>query len=868
MKKPAYFLLLALIVALIASFGLIGYTSSAARLVKVGIYENAPKIFHDRDGQPAGLFIELLQEIASRERWTLQFIPCSWARCLELVETGEIDLMPDVAISEDRRQRFDFHTASVTSSWSQIYRHPNARIQVMGDLAGMRIAVVRDSVQQDYLADVMAGNKLQYTPVPVDSFRQGFDAVRQGRADAVVSNHFFGGRNASRLGLRETPIVFLPSTLYFATGKGRNGDLLAAIDLHLVQWRDNPNSVYFDAMKRTMVPPPVDIIPRWLIWALVSAATLMLLFFGTTMLLRWQVRQRTAELDRTSGRLDHMVSASPVILYRLQIEPDRINATWVSDNIERLFGYTPGQALAHDWWRSRLHPDDLEIAQANIARLQQHDHLVHEYRFFDAQNRIRYIRDELRLVRGAAGQPDCIVGSWSDLTDIREQTDQVSFLANHDSLTTLPNRSLLHARLSRSIVRAQQSSTQMALLHIDLDRFKTINDTLGHPVGDVFLREVARHLAQVTDPEDTVARIGGDAFVVLLANGATVHRTTDLARRILQLSSLPLTIATHQLVVTVSVGISLYPADGSDADTLLKHAELALYEAKNQGRNTFRFFASELSAGVLERLVMENSLRGAISRNELVLHYQPQVTLATGQLIGVEALVRWQHPEIGLVPPGQFIPLAEELGIIGDIGVWVLEQACRQMMAWQAGGLAVPRMAVNLSVRQIDRDELPAQLTRILHETGLEAARLELEVTESTIMREPDKAIAVLNQLKALGIKLAIDDFGTGHSSLTYLKRLPLDRLKIDQSFVRDIGHDINDEAISRTVINLARTLGLETVAEGVEREEQAAFLLREGCEIGQGYFYSKPLPAGPVLEDWMRERASGMRHGTVKLVK
>lgn len=447
-------------------------------------------------------------------------------------------------------------------------------------------------------------------------------------------------------------------------------------------------------------------------------------------------------------------------------------------------------------------------------------------------------------VRNVAGRTTHYVGVFSDITTVKEAQEQLEFLAHHDALTRLPNRTLLRERLTHGITRARRHSQQLAVLLLDLDRFKNVNDTLGHPVGDDLLIEVANRIGSRIRADDTLARLGGDEFALLLEDETGPAAVEAVARKLTGAFALPVQVADHALTVTASIGISLYPADGEDADTLLKNADSAMYKAKQQGRNGFRFFAPELTRGALERLVMETALRKAVSHDQLVLHYQPQVALDSGALVGVEALVRWEHPDFGLMQPGDFIPLAEEIGVIDEIGMWVLHEACRQMALWRDGGVAVPRVAVNLSVKQIDGDRLVSAVADALASAGLTAGQLELEVTESMIMEQPDEARKALAGLRGLGVQIAIDDFGTGYSSLAYLKLLQIDRLKIDRSFVKEIGRDPNDEAITRAVIALADSLGLETVAEGIEEVGQIAFLRREGCDVGQGFYFSRPVPA------------------------
>lgn len=445
------------------------------------------------------------------------------------------------------------------------------------------------------------------------------------------------------------------------------------------------------------------------------------------------------------------------------------------------------------------------------------------------------------------------VGVFTDISQIKEAQDQINFLAHHDALTRLPNRALFRERFDHALMHARRENTSIALLFLDLDRFKTVNDTLGHPVGDQVLLEVSKRMNQIIRASDTLARLGGDEFVLLLEEQTDAQHAAVVARKLIDLFSRPMIIGEHELVVTASIGITLYPNDGDDSDKLIRHADRAMYEAKQQGRNTYRFFTQALTEGALERLMMENDLRRAVARNELILHYQPIVNLETRQLQGIEALVRWQHPEQGLIAPGLFIELAEEIGIIGEIGQWVLRAACSQLAKWDRDGFKVPRISVNLSVQQIDREGLITMVSEELNSSGLSPERLELEVTESMLIRNPELSRTVLSELRTLGVKFAIDDFGTGYSSLAYLKLLPLDHLKIDQSFVRDIGKDANDEAIVLAIIAMSKSLGLESVAEGVEEAHQARFLQQAGSDLAQGYLYSRPLPADEIFRNWIR---------------
>ena len=425
-----------------------------------------------------------------------------------------------------------------------------------------------------------------------------------------------------------------------------------------------------------------------------------------------------------------------------------------------------------------------------------------------------------------------------------KKEEKLNYLAYHDVLTGLPGRTLFHDRLVQAVTNAHRHGDKLGVLFIDLDHFKNINDSLGHYAGDMLLKQVAALFTACMREDDTVARLGGDEFVVILASMASEDEAWMVSQKILKLMTEPFTIEAHELFVTCSIGIALYPKDGDDAKTLLQSADGALYLAKNKGRNNAQFCTAEMNAKALERLTLESELRQAINRQEFLLHYQPRVDMVSGEITGMEALVRWQHPVQGLLYPTKFIPVAEESGLIVPLGEWVLRTACEQNKAWQLAGLKPVSIAVNLSARQFKQQDLVELVSSILQETELDPSYLELELTESMVMQNVEAAIATLTQFKVIGVKLSIDDFGIGYSSLNYLKHFPIGFLKIDQSFVRDITTNRDDAIIAKIIISMAHDLGLRVIAEGVETEEQKSFLCSHRCDEMQGYFFSMPLPA------------------------
>ncbi|PKO31598.1 MAG: GGDEF domain-containing protein [Betaproteobacteria bacterium HGW-Betaproteobacteria-7] len=445
-----------------------------------------------------------------------------------------------------------------------------------------------------------------------------------------------------------------------------------------------------------------------------------------------------------------------------------------------------------------------------------------------------------------AGAP-ATVGTVLDMTAQKAAEAKIRELADFDALTGLPNRRLLNDRISQLLAAAERDETPFALLFLDLDHFKRINDSLGHSVGDDLLCAVASRLAGAVRKIDTLARLGGDEFILALP-GIPAASAIDVARRLVEECNVPFVVAGHDLTVTPSIGVAMCPQDGKDTETLLRNADAAMYKAKELGRNTFQFYAAEMNTATLERLMLESSLRRAVKQQEFELHYQPLVSLQSGLIIGVEALIRWRHPELGMIMPDRFIQVAEDTGLINPLGDWVLGEACRQAQAWIDAGLPPLLMAVNVAPVQFRQAGFVEAVAGALATSGLDPSLLELEVTERTVMHDADIHIGTLTALHRMGVELSIDDFGTGYSSLAYLKRFPVSKLKIDRSFVRDLETDADDRAIASTIVSMGRNLRLTVLAEGVETREQLALLQGMDCDMAQGFLFSRALPGDKII--------------------
>ena len=464
----------------------------------------------------------------------------------------------------------------------------------------------------------------------------------------------------------------------------------------------------------------------------------------------------------------------------------------------------------------------------------------------DTRTGLRHGRDEIGIL--ARSFDEMAENLQAREIETQRARETIERMAYHDELTGLPNRTLLLDRIKQAIIEAARHRRQVAILCLDIDRFKFINETYGHGAGDTVLKTVTEHLGACVRPGDTVARLGGDEFAIALLDVAQPEDIGMLVQKIMRCSAEPLTVAGNEVFLSISLGVALYPLDGADPETLLKNADLALSLAQEQGSG-YQYYSSQMASSAAEHLALENGLRHALERNEFLLHYQPQVDVRSGKVTGVEALIRWRRPGEGLVSPIRFIPLAEETGLIVPIGEWVLKAACGQIRAWRKAGLKPVRVAVNISTHQLKKPGLDDTIKRILQESGVDPHLLEIELTESALAENPELVSRILGNLEKLGVRISIDDFGTGYSSLSYLKRFTVDMLKIDQSFVRDITTDPDDAAIVMAIIGMAHALGIQTIAEGVETQEQLEFLRKHGCDAMQGYYFSRPIPAEEIAE-------------------
>jgi len=947
--------------------------AAAPRELRVGVYSNEPKVFVEADGKAAGIFVDLLRLVAAREQWTIKYVPCSWQDCLDALRQGQLDLMPDVARSPEREILYDFHRLPVLNSWSQIYRTSGAPIYSLFDLQGKRVAVLKGSVQRSTFLNMVDSFGIQVTLVDASSLMDAFAMVQRGEADAVISNHLFGNFHSARYGVVDTGIVFQPAALFFATGPGRNADVLAAIDRSVEDWRSGADPSYAQVMRHWGRQDPEVRVSPWLWWGLAGLVAFGLLAALTAAIFRRQVQERTRHLQDSEQKLAAILDSVGAFIY---IKGQDYRYQYANHQTLQYFGRPVHEVLGHDdadffdaatarqlrandrrvleegetleaeevntpsssgearaflsikiplrhadgsiyalcgistdITERRKAEESLQIAatvfesfegmivtgpdqrilKANqaYARLTgytvdelvgQTPRLLHSGRqdasFYAALKNILHATGmwqgevwnrrkdgteypawiTITTVRSPRGEITHYVGTQTDISGRKAAEEEIRLLAFYDPLTGLPNRRLMNDRLQHSLAACARSGAGGALLFVDLDNFKDLNDTQGHELGDQLLRQVAARLGGCVRMGDTVARLGGDEFVVLLEGlSPQAHEAAGQAetvgRTVLQALSQNYQLDGHTHHSSCSIGIALYADARGSVDELLKHGDMAMYQAKGAGRNTLRFFDPRTQANVTARTLLEAGLREGLREGQFLLHYQAQIHQQQG-IVGAEALVRWQHPQRGLVSPAEFIPVAEASGLIVPLGVWILRTACQQLVEWARDPQTAHwTLAVNVSARQFRHSHFVDEVLGVLEETGANPRRLKLELTETLLLDDVEDTIQRMDTLRAAGLGFSLDDFGTGYSSLSYLKRLPLDQLKIDQSFVRDLLTDANDASIARTIVTLARSLDLGVIAEGVETLEQRDMLAGLGCHTWQGYLFGRPGPADALRQ-------------------
>ena len=689
--------------------------------IKVGIYDNEPKVFFNLKGVPAGIFVDILEEIKKSESWEIDYVSCQWSDCLKQLKNGELDIMPDVAYTLEREKKFLFSDEAFLSSWSVLYKRKNVKIASILDLHHKKVAVVSGSIQSSSIKEEVKLFNIEPILQEYESFEIAFEKVKNNAADCVLANRFYGDQHYKLYNLEKTAILIKPSMLKFAFSKN-NKELKKVVDNYLKIYKSDKESIYYKSLKKLTDSQNVSFFPKWLIIVITLLVVTLFVSFAVIIIFKKMVNKRTNELFKTSSKL--------------------------------------------------------------------------------------------------------------------------SYLTKYDELTGLLNRTLFTERLEQTVKIAKRKNTNVLIIYFDLDNFHELNNAMGSEIGDKVLQYFADALKNNLREYDTISRFSSDEFIVMIENDTLESLLIRVIEDLETLFQHAILINHRNIYFTFSAGISIFPQDADDATELITKSNIALHTAKSLGRNNFQFYKENMTEKTYEKLALISSLKESIEAKKLEVYFQPKVSVLTGNIVGTEALLRWTHPEHGVVSPTIFIPLAEEHGLMNELGYFVLRESIQKYSAWMNQGLKPGVVAVNISVLQLKNINFISSIKSLLEEYNYDVKYLELELTESQLMTKTDETITILKEISALGIKIAIDDFGTGYSSLSYLKRLPINVLKIDYSFIKDIPHDKNDMEVTKAIIAIAKTLKLSTVAEGVETVEQLEFLKKNGCDVIQGYYYYKPMRA------------------------
>jgi|TARA_R100001440_G_scaffold57468_1_gene77330 diguanylate cyclase (GGDEF)-like protein len=820
------------------------------KTLKVGVYHNPPKIMFDEYGKLSGIHGELLMVVAERHNWQLLPVECDWEQCLTFLRQGKIDILPDVAKNDARAQWAEFHEEAALLSWSQLYAAKNEKITSLLDLNNKRVAVLKGSVQESYLQQLIESFELKSQLYPVESFSEGFDAVLTGKANAVATNQFFGNQQVVDRSVQMTPIMFLPSELFFAVSQQSSSDILTTIDNELKRLKADENSVYYQIIERWSSQQKAVSVPFY-VWWIIAALVLLavgVLFFNQ--LLRRKVADKTKALAQSKYRLNTILDSVEAYIY---IKDKDLRYQYANWQVLKLFKLELEDIIGKT---------DYDLFDKTTAdQLKSYDSKVLESGHRLAQGEVNNLPGEKEIHQfwsvkvplfDSTNQVIGLCGISTDISEYQNMKEEIQSLAYFDPLTGLANRRFMLERLNEEFDLYQSGGGDGVLVMLDIDHFKKINDSFSHDTGDELLILFGQRLESELRQADNAGRLGSDEFMVLLKSekGQSLRDDSNLRQRLqvlLERLGEPYKLGGSLESVSVSMGITLF-SDAQSPGDLMQAADLALSQAKDVNASKLQFFNTGIQREFNYRQQLIAALRKAIKSESLEIYLQPQYQQLSPDsalnCLGFEALLRWCDEELGWVSPAEFIPLAESQGLMPDLHRLVLDQVLSSIPRLQRSALECGvRVAINVSASQFKAEGFVEDIEQRLLATGIPGELLELEVTESMLIDDIEHTANNMERLKALGVTFALDDFGTGYASLGYLKRLPLNSLKIDQSFIRDLHTNNSDEAIVRTVIALGNSLDLDIIAEGVETEEHLLKLQEMGCFRFQGYYFARPEP-------------------------
>ncbi len=817
------------------------YSQTLKKTYRIGYFDTPPLTFRNStQNKPDGLAIEILNEIAKEHGFTIDWVYGDFPDLMVLMKTQRLDALPSLGYSAQRSEFLDYPKVNFSNVWGQVFLSNDSKIESLFDLEGKTIALLENGVNGLNFINQCEQFEVNCQFVYGKSYQEVFQMVADKSADAAVSNNLAGLDLQQEYNLLISSIIFNPFKVFVTVPKGTNADFLAAYDQSMSAWKQQPDSFYYQTRLKWTVAKEDNVVPFWIWYSIMGLMLFGVVAGVAAFLFKLQVKRRVTELSQREIQLNQIINIVPHMIFAndydgkiilanenacqfLGIDDEDVKAKNIytilkaNSNFENLISYTTS---------SNPFNTEIEVKDSNGKPLTL------------MMSKVPY--------SGRQNLEPAMVTVGVDITQVKAYEEEILYLAHYDSLTGLPNRELLKDRLKSSLARAKQFSHVGGILHIDLDNFKSINDSKGHKVGDKLIKKVALRIKSCVSPGDTIARLGGDEFIIELPELkndliTAEKQAIEMAVTVLKKLKQPIEIEGNHYHITASVGLVIYPRDGENQSILLQRADTAMYEAKIKGRNRIQVFEEGIESRVKKNHQLENDLRLALQNKEISILYQPVVDAQSETIVGSEILLRWQHPTEGEIMPTDFIPIAEQAQLILKIGYWTIEEACKQIIKWKQDAEKPFFVAVNLSVIQIRDRNFLKKVTNLIHQYQIPNNYLEFEVTESILLSDSQRSIEIINQLKLLGIKLSIDDFGTGYSSFDYIRKLPLDKIKIDKSFITDVPNDNSSTTIVKTILNMAEEMQLEVVAEGVETAAQIEFLKQHHCQYFQGFYFSKP---------------------------
>ncbi len=825
------------------------------KLVKIGITHAPPLIYLSSNSDHSGMLIDFLNAVAKRENWNIQWVSGAWSEIYDKAKKGDIDVLTYIAYSLERADYFDFSHESFITGWGQVYAGKNSHLINILDFDNKTIALVTDDIHGFGFIDLCSKFKVNCQIKYVDTYDDAFSLLEQNRVDGVVSGSTVGFTYENQFNIERTSIMYHPTDSLFASAKHLKNDYLDTIDSYLERWKKDTQSPYALSKIKWLGSHEVTKIPLWLYWVVAFIIILLILAAILVSYLRRKIKDQIKKHVNQTKQLNQIIDLVPHMIFVVNHQGSVVLVNkyaskhfGISDSINT----TTHQILEKVPNYHNLFEGDKELLKNNLGIINK------EITTSNHENKnITFNISKVRFE--TLNKSPSILTVGVDVTEEKFYQEKIKYIAEHDELTGLPNRLLLKQSIDAAIEKASQEGDIGAILFIDLDAFKNVNDSLGHAAGDELLKIVCARLTDLTKESDLVARIGGDEFIIQLNNLSSdmpvaMESIQLLTDSVLKAISQKITIEQSDFYISASIGVVLYPNDADSFKLLMKRADIAMYQAKFQGKNCSVVFKQKMESVILEKHEMIADLYKALEKNQFILDYQPQIDGRTEKLVGLEALVRWESSKGKFIQPNEFISIAEESGLIIPIGYWVIDAVCKQLRSWMKKFTTLPFVTINVSVLQIQDKDFVQMLSQKIKQYNIPAHLLELEVTESIMIAQVDATVITLRELKKIGVKLSIDDFGTGYSSLSYLKKLPLDKLKIDYSFVKDITDDLETQTIVKTIVAMTKELELEVIAEGVEYKEQVELLMKIGCNYFQGFYFDRPNSADYIEKNYLSD--------------